>query len=137
MLRGRDALRPHGQREAQEAYAFDGLVGLATAGGTQAPKTEIRTRVDLSALLGGYPTDGETCEIAGFGPVSVQAVRDLMDSGDPFLKAMVTKGKDVVNVTHLGRRPNAHQKSALDWIFPSRAVEGCGTRATFLQSDHR
>ena len=47
MLRGRDALRPHGQREAQEAYAFDGLVGLATAGGTQAPKTEIRKRVDL------------------------------------------------------------------------------------------
>ena len=81
------------------------------------------TRVDLSALLRGYPTDGETCEVAGFGPVSVQAVRDLMESGDPFLKAVVTKGKDVVNVTHLGRRPNAHQKSALDWMFPTCAVE--------------
>ena len=69
--------------------------------------------------------------------MSVQAVRDLMDSGDPFLKAVVTKGKDVVNVTHLGRRPNAHQKSALDWMFPTCAVEGCGTRANFLQSDHR
>ena len=129
--------RREGRREAPEAYAFDGLVGLATAGGTQAPKTEIMTRVDLSALLRGYPTDGETCEVAGFGPVSVQAVRDLMESGDPFLKAVVTKGKDVVNVTHLGRRPNAHQKSALDWMFPTCAVEGCGTRATFLQSDHR
>ena len=60
--------RREGRREAPEAYAFDGLVGLATAGGTQAPKTEIMTRVDLSALLRGYPTDGETCEIAGFGP---------------------------------------------------------------------
>jgi len=30
--------------------------------------------------------------------VSVKAVFDVIDSGDPFLKAAVTKGKDVVNV---------------------------------------
>ena len=63
-----EVARRAGGHEAPEAYAFDGLVGLATAGGTHAPKTEIMTRVDLSALLRGYPTDGETCEIAGFGP---------------------------------------------------------------------
>ncbi len=38
----------------------------------------------------------------------------------------MTKGHDVVNVAHLGRRPNAHQQSALDWLFPVCAAEGCG-----------
>jgi hypothetical protein len=129
--------RKEGRREPPEAYMFDGLVSFARSGGTQSPKTEIMIRMDLSALLRGYPTDGEICEIAGLGPVSVQAVLDMMGTCDPFLKGVVTKGKDVVNVTHLGRRPSAHQKSALDWLFPTCAVEGCGTRATFLQTDHR
>jgi hypothetical protein len=53
------------------------------------------------------------------------------------LKAIVTKGKDVIGVAHLGRRPNAHQRSALDWLFPTCAAEGCATRAGFLQTDHR
>ena len=94
-------------------------------------------RVDHSALVRGYAEDGEVCEVAGVGPISAQAVYDIMDSGDPFFKAVVTKGKDVVGVTHLGRRPNAHQQSALDWMFPTCAAEGCGTRADFLQTDHR
>ena len=72
------------------------------------------------------------CEVAGLGPVSTQAVLDVMDSGDPVLKAVVTKGKDVVGVAHLGRRPTAHQQSALDWMFPTCAAEGCGTRAGHL-----
>ncbi|HTT92776.1 MAG TPA: hypothetical protein VMF65_24685 [Acidimicrobiales bacterium] len=129
--------RKEGRRERPEAYAFDGLIELATAGGTKAPKTEIIYRVDLPALLRGYPVDDEVCEIAGFGPVSAQAVVDLMDCGDPILKAVVTKGKDVVNVTHLGRRPNAHQQTALDWLFPTCAAEACGTRASYLETDHR
>jgi hypothetical protein len=129
--------RKEGRRERPEAYAFDGLVGLATAGGTEAPRTEIIYRVDLPSMIRGYPVDGEVCEIPGFGPVSAQAVLDLMDCGDPILKAVVTKGKDVVNVTHLGRRPNVHQQTALDWLFPTCAAEGCGTRATFLETDHR
>ena len=38
---------------------------------------------------------------------------------DPFLKTVVTKGKDVVGVAHLGRVPNAYQRSALDWLYPA------------------
>jgi hypothetical protein len=129
--------RKEGRRERPEAYAFDGLVALATAGGTKAPAAEILYRVDLPAMIRGYPVDGEVCEIAGFGPVSAQAVIDLMDCGDPILRAVVTKGRDVVNVAHLGRRPNAHQRTALDWLFPTCAAEGCGTRATWLETDHR
>ncbi len=132
-----EAARKDGRRERPEAYAFDGLVALAGAGGAQAPRAEVLFRVDHEVMLRGYPLDGEVCEIPGFGPVSTQAVADAIGSGDPILKAVVTKGKDVVGVTHLGRRPNAAQQSALDWLFPSCAAEGCGTRAAHLQSDHR
>jgi hypothetical protein len=126
-----------GRREPPEAYAFDGLVGLATSGDTHAVRTDIIVRVDHTALVRGYPVDGEVCEIAGFGPVSPQVVVDIMETDDPFLKAVVTKGKDVAGVTHLGRRPNAYQQTALDWLFPTCAAEGCGTRAAFLETDHR
>jgi hypothetical protein len=131
------AARKEGRREPPEAYAFDGLVGMATSGGACAPRTDIIVRVDQSALVRGYAVDGEICEIAGFGPVSLQVVIDIMDTGDPFLRAVVSKGKEVVGVAHLGRRPNAYQQTALDWLFPTCAAEGCGTRATFLQTDHR
>jgi len=131
------AAREGARRERPEAYAFDALVALAGAGGAGAPRGEVLVRVDHAALLRGYPVGAEVCEVAGFGPTSVQAVVDFIGSGDPFLKAVVTKGKDVVGVAHLGRRPNAHQQSALDWLFPTCAAEGCGTRAQFLQTDHR
>jgi hypothetical protein len=94
-------------------------------------------RADLGALLRGYPVDGEVCEIAGFGPISTDAALDLLATRDPFLKAIVTDGHQVTGVAHLGRRPNAHQRSALDWLYPSCAAEGCSTRAEHLQSDHR
>jgi hypothetical protein len=94
-------------------------------------------RADLGALLRGYPVEGEVCEIAGFGPVSTQAALDLVETQDPFLKAIVTNGHQVVGVAHLGRRPDAYQRSALDWLYPTCAAEGCSTRAERLQSDHR
>ena len=130
--------RREGRRERPEAYAFDGLVALAGGGGgASSPRAQVLFRVDYEAMLRGYPVDGEVCEVAGFGPVSTQAVLDTLDCGDPVLKAVVTKGHDVVNVAHLGRRPNAHQQTALDWMFPVCAAEGCGTRAAHLETDHR
>ncbi|MGH9033493.1 MAG: hypothetical protein ACRDZV_15320, partial [Acidimicrobiia bacterium] len=98
--------------------------------------TKLLARVDLSALLRGYPVGDETCELAGYGPVAVSAVRDLVDTGDPFLAAVVTKGKDVIGVAHLGRRPTAHQRSALEWLYPTCAAEGCNA-LTYLEYDHR
>ena len=112
--------------------------GSTTAGARPgSARYEIMFRVDYTAMLRGYALDGETCEVAGFGTVTPKVISDIMDSGDPFLKMVITKGKDVVGVVHLGRRPNAFQKSALDWLFPTCAAEGCGIRADFLQSDHR
>ena len=52
-------------------------------------------------------------------------------------KAVITKGKEVVGVVHLGRRPNGFQKTALDWLYPTCAVEGCGVRTDWCETDHR
>jgi hypothetical protein len=92
-------------------------------------------RVDLGALLGGA-IEGEVCEVAGFGPVAVSALRDLLDTGDPFLAAVVTSGEQVLGVAHLGRRPTAAQQSALEWLYPTCAAEGCSASA-WLENDHR
>ena len=74
--------------------------------------------------------------MAGFGPVAASAVRDLVDTGDPFLAAVVTRGQKVVGVAHLGRRANATQQTALEWLYPTCAAEGC-TSVAWLENDHR
>ena len=136
-----EAARKEGRREPMEAYAADALAALARRadGGGESKasrRTKVLARVDLPALLRGYPVGDETCELAGYGPVAVSALRDLIDTDDPFLAAIVTKGKEVVGVAHLGRRPNAHQQSALEWLYPTCAAEACSSLA-FLEIDHR
>jgi len=133
--------RKQGRRERVDAHAADALAELArradhAGGGKPTRRTKILARVDLPALLRGYPTGDETCELAGYGPVAVSALRDLMDTEDPFLAAVVTNGKEVVGVAHLGRRPNTRQQTALEWLYPTCAVEGCNSLA-FLETDHR
>ncbi|MBA2751163.1 MAG: hypothetical protein H0U41_02855 [Actinobacteria bacterium] len=39
-------------------------------------------------------------------------------------------------MAHLGRRPTAHQQSALEWLYPTCAAEGCSALGR-LQVDHR
>ena len=148
------AARRAGRREAPEAYAADALAELAggagsggdgaSDGGSGGGSTGRRSRsgakmlvrVDLDALLRGRAVAGEVCEIAGVGPVAVSAVRDLLDTGDPFLGAVVTRGEQVLGVAHLRRRPSASQQSALEWLYPSCAAEGCSA-STWLENDHR
>ena len=60
----------------------------------------------------------------------------MIDSGDAWLAAVVTKGVDVVNVAHLGRRPTAHQRSGLQWRSPTCTALGCNTSVR-LENDHR
>ncbi|MGI8808249.1 MAG: hypothetical protein ACR2KK_10475, partial [Acidimicrobiales bacterium] len=57
-------------------------------------------------------------------------------TGDPFLAAVVTRGEQVLGVAHLGRRPTASQQTALEWLYPTCAVEGCSS-LTWLENDHR
>ncbi len=93
-------------------------------------------RVDLDALLRGGPPEGELCEIAGYGPVPVSVIEDLLATENPFIIGILTKSDALVGVYHHGRHPNAHQRSALDFLDPLCAAEGCSSRAG-LQYDHR
>ena len=129
--------RKQGPREPFEAYAADALHAVVT-GRTEAKagsRPKMIFRVDLDRILRGYPLDGEICEIAGYGPVAASAVKEMLATKNPILAAVVTKGRDVVTVAHLGRRPNAHQLTALQWLFPECEVEGCHNSA-FLEWDH-
>jgi hypothetical protein len=109
--------RDHGRAERLEAHSADALAELAhrvdgaTPSSTRSRRAKVLVRVDLPRLLDYPAADDEVCEIAGFGPLAPSAIRDLMDTEDPFLAAVVTKGEAVVGVAHLGRRPNAHQQT--------------------------
>lgn len=63
-------------------------------------------RIDWDSLVRGWVSGDETCELAGLGQVAVSVVRSMIETEDPFLAAVVTRGNDVVNVAHLGRRPS-------------------------------
>ncbi|MBV8950024.1 MAG: DUF222 domain-containing protein, partial [Actinobacteria bacterium] len=121
--------RAEQRHEPREAYAFDALVALTqrpddTASTTRpTPRTMTVVRVDLDALTRGRVHDGEVCDIRGIGPIPVSTVRQLL--GESILKLVITKGTDVLNVTHLGRGPNTAQHIALLWSSPTCIVDGC------------
>jgi hypothetical protein len=132
--------RRENRREDRDAYAFDALVGLAEEAVTPAvtmkrphPRYFALLRVDLAALQRGEVLDDEYCEITGLGPIPVATARALL--GDSILKLVITKGVDVLNVTHLGRGPNTAQRIALLWSSPGCTVEGCAR--TRVEIDHR
>lgn len=152
--------RRDGVREAREAYAFDALMDMATRSHRRIPRPTATDsgdgtpsdvpsgdppgrenlrhlallHVDLTALVRGVVAEGEVCELPGVGPISVAAARELL--GESILKLVMTRGHDVVNVTHLGRGANAAQQVALLWTRPVCSVRGCNRRAR-LQNDHR
>jgi hypothetical protein len=133
------ARREH-RREERDAYAFDALVALAEQAVTPAvtmkrpnPRHFALLRVDLAALQRGEARDDEYCEITGLGPIPVATARELL--GQSILKLVITKGVDVLNVTHLGRGPSAAQRIALLWTSPGCTVEGCAR--TRVEIDHR
>jgi hypothetical protein len=98
--------------------------------------TRVMIRVDLDTLLRGVPAEGELCEIAGHGPVPVSVIKDLAAQPSTFIVGVLTKHHQIQGIYHHRRRPNAHQNSALDFLYPTCAAKGCTARAG-LQSDHR
>lgn len=91
-------------------------------------------RVDLSAYTRGHAIDGETCDIAGVGPIPVSAVRDLLAT-NPFMAAVITDGRQIMGVAHLGRAANARQRTALEWLTTDCSRLGCPALAR--EVDHR
>lgn len=102
----------------------------------QGAQVKLLVRIDYDTFLRGVSREGETCELVGYGPIAVSAVRDLIETGDPFVAAILTRGEALVGVAHLGRKPRAVQRSALEWLYPSCAVVGCPAQAR-LEMDHR
>jgi hypothetical protein len=128
--------RKDGRAEPTEAYSFDALEAICLGQAAAASvKHKVIVRVDLDALLRGQPIDGETCDVAGV-PVAVSVVEDILSSGSAFLTAVVTRGEAIAGVLHYGRTPTAHQQTALEWLHPTCAAEGCSQTAR-LQRDHR
>src|SRR5437763_4776840 len=126
-----DKARLQGRREPEDAYAADGMLAMARAaagaatglrptatlkGRVRRPvPTKIIFRCDVAALRRGHVQGDEVCDIAGVGPVPVSVIRDVLETGDPFVAAVLTDGVDVISVAHLGRKPTAHQLTALEW----------------------
>ena len=90
--------------------------------------------IDHAALVRGHTEAGETCTIAGIGAVPVASVRALMD--DAFLAAVITDGRDVSTVAHLGRQPSVYQDTALQAQGVECSTLGCPNRF-LLERDHR
>ncbi len=97
--------------------------------------SKVIVRIDYMALIRGYPVGDEVSEISGVGPVSPEAVIEMLINDNPFIAAVLTKGNDVLSVVHLGRKPTSKQITALEWLYPSCGVKGCNA-ALFLEMDH-
>jgi hypothetical protein len=117
-----------------DAYAFDALMALPSPGGSSKANTKVLVRVDLSAVRRGTTVPGETCEIAGFGPIPVTEALKLMN--EAFLTLVLTRGHDVCTVVHLGRQFTEYQKTALEWRDPECVTKGCHNTVR-LERDHR
>src|SRR5437763_5846609 len=140
--------RAQSRREPPEAYAADALAEVVVQWASGAAKDrggrpkgggaawKAIVRIDLSAQERGQVEGEEVCEIAGYGPIPVSVAREMIASGNVFLAAVVTDGVKVTGVAHLGRKPTAHQQTALEWRDPQCAAEGCPATAR-LQNDHR
>ncbi len=101
---------------------------------TVRPDTRLILRVDATALRRGHTVAGETCDIAGLGPISVADLKALLP--DAAIDVVITNGVDVFNVTHLGRRATARQQAVLDLLNIGCTRQGCNA-TQHLQVDHR
>lgn len=135
------AAKARGEKPSTDQLLWDCLVAMARFTLDRGPRptsggrgTKVIVRVDYSSLVRGHTLPGEECEVTGVGAVPVDAVRALTASGRVFLAAVLTKGKDVLQVVHFGRKPTEFQITALEWLNPRCVVEGCD--ATFVDWDH-
>jgi Domain of unknown function (DUF222) len=154
--------RRDGRHESRDAYAFDALLELVRrarahiAGQAAAERADhdadmatdrsprrppspnpsflALLRVDLDALVRGRTEGDELCDIAGVGAIPVRVARNCLS--EAVLKLVITRGIDVVNVTHLGRGPTAAQRVALLWNSPWCTNSRC-SHTLQIQYDHR
>jgi len=132
--------RRSGERLGAGQGLADALLALATGAGEKKTRTGSKTtpstavvRVDAEALRRGHAEAGETCEIAGVGPVPVARVRALLP--EAFVKIVFHEACDVTSVVHVGRAVPAPVQSALEERDRACVVPGCG-RTLGLENHH-
>lgn len=136
------AARTAGRDATYGNCASDALVALANAAASDSPaapvspRTDVlvKVRVDYSALVRGRTEPGELCEIEGAGPIPVSVV-ERMAAGHPIVHAVLTKGRDVTRIAHLGRTGSTYLEEALAWRDTHCVVAGC-TCSDYLENHH-
>jgi hypothetical protein len=145
-----DDQRRAGEREPVEAYAADAFCRIfdralargGTAVGSDGASIDedwsfvkVIVKIDLAALDRGHTLPREVSEVAGQGPIPVADVWRMID-GDAFIAAVTTHGSEISKVVHLGRRPTALQRTALEALGDGCCdIEGCNSKAR-LEIDH-
>jgi hypothetical protein len=114
-------------RDQYLADAFVDIVSGRAASGDRVGGARFSTttmvRVDAAALRRGSLEPGETCEIAGVGPVSVDTARELL--GEGWFRLLVTDGADVTTMTSRTRSVRARIETALLERDRTCVVPGC------------
>lgn len=133
-----EAARRQRRKESFEALDADALwemARIAREGKAHAKghKAVINVRVDHRSLKRGHTVNGEVCEVAGVGPISVAEAKALMS--DAVLKVLVTKGRDVIAVANDGVSVTAGKKTALVEMQPECIIDGCHEKSR-LETDH-
>jgi hypothetical protein len=100
----------------------------------KAPKT-VYVVVNFDAMVARAEPGEETAYIAGFGPVPVSVVREVMD--DAFLVGVVTHGTEVAKIKRFGRRFGPEIRDAVMIKHRFRcSTPGC-TNWARLEMDHK
>jgi hypothetical protein len=134
--------RKAGREETYGQCAADAFVAMirVAAGGSTEVRTPakgrvlMRVRVDYSALVRGRTEPGEVCEIEGAGPVPV-SVMERIAAEHPLVDAVLTKGRDVTRIAHLGRSGDTFLKAAVEWRDSHCVIAGCD-RSDYLETHH-
>ena len=128
--RGGDASAGVGKRALSTGEREDGRRRRARPN----PRHLVRGRIDLLALARGYTEPGEICELEGGGPVPVSVMERIV-AEHPIVDLILTRGRDITHVAHLGRNADTYLKTAIEWRDPVCAIDGC-TVATNLEDHH-
>jgi hypothetical protein len=129
--------------ESLDAHRLDAFLGLmGRSGRSKRPGSDgsnearpvCAVLVDAEALRRGTPRGEELCEIDGIGPVSIDAVTELLGEGSA--QFLLRSAKEIRSVTSVSR--HAAQRLTMALLVRDRAcaVPGCGKRLG-LESDHR
>jgi hypothetical protein len=117
--------RAEDRHDSFQAYEVDALCALADrdARSHRGKRLTAILHADVSPLLHGTTEPGDICEIAGVGPVSVTAAKELL--GEALLKVVLSDGVDVRAVVHPNRTVAATIRTALMWKHRECCVVGC------------